>query len=170
MAKGGGWITIKGTHVMIDGGGRIVAGPGRLTGGSSNEGSGSSGGGSSTGSSKNSSDGILNKYVNELKPDVEYDERVNYWKKQIKEGNHRPILVSDKDYLRVVDGNHTLAAYKELKMTPPKIYAVNRIDFLNGAADMGDDLKWIEQAIKSGKAVPVSPVMLKTDDRLKKLF
>lgn len=33
--KGGGWITINGTHVLIDGSGKIVGGPARLTGGGS---------------------------------------------------------------------------------------------------------------------------------------
>ena len=38
----GGWITINGTHVMVNGAGKIVAGPARLTGGGS-KGSGGSG-------------------------------------------------------------------------------------------------------------------------------
>ena len=42
----GGWITINGTHVMVDGGGRVVSGPASLRGG---------GGGSSKGTNRGSS-------------------------------------------------------------------------------------------------------------------
>lgn len=53
MAKGGGWITINGTHVQINGAGKIVAGPARLTGG----GGGSNSEGSNDGNSKSKSGG-----------------------------------------------------------------------------------------------------------------
>ena len=160
----GGWITINGTHVQIDGSGKVVSGPARLRGG------GGSSGSSKKKSNESNTSGAMTDYVKELKPDVEYDVRVEHWKKQIQEGNHRPILISDKDYSRIIDGNHTLAAYKELGINPPKIYVADRIEFLNGAADMGDDLKWIEQAIASGKAKPLTPEMLKKDEKFKHLF
>lgn len=93
-------------------------------------------------------------YVAGLKPAVEYPERVEYWKKQIKAGNERPVLVSSSDESRVIDGNHTLAAYQELGKTP-KVYAMDRITFLNEASEADDTVEYIKQAIKEGKAKEV---------------
>ena len=98
-------------------------------------------------------------YIDGLNPDVEYPERVEHWKKQIQAGNDRPILVSATDENRVIDGNHTLAAYKELGKTP-KVYAMDRVEFLLGASEAKDTVDFIRQAIKDGKATEV-----KKDDR-----
>lgn len=93
-------------------------------------------------------------YVAQLEPDVEYPERVEYWKKQIQNGNDRPVLVSSTDENRVIDGNHTLAAYKELGKTP-KVYAMDRVEFLLGASEADNTVDFIRQAIKDGKATEV---------------
>lgn len=89
--------------------------------------------------------------INDLRPQVEYPERVEYWKRQIQQGNDRPILVDENNLTRIIDGNHTLAAYQELGMKP-KVYAMNRIEFLNGAALSNDTVDFIEDAIKKRKA------------------
>ena len=89
--------------------------------------------------------------ISDLNPQVEYPERVEYWVNQIKAGNIRPVLVDEKDYTRVIDGNHTLAAYKRLKIEPP-VYAMNRIEFLLGASESSNDVEFINNAIKKKKA------------------
>ena len=96
----------------------------------------------------------MKRYVDNLKPEVEYPERVDHWKQQIKAGKDRPILVSSTDENRIIDGNHTLQAYKELGKTP-KIYSMDRIEFLNGAAQAKDTVDYIRQAIKDGRAKEV---------------
>ncbi len=50
-------------------------------------------------------------------------------KEMIKAGKHKPILVDSKDNERVIDGNHTLAAYQELGIEPPLIYIGSQEDF-----------------------------------------
>lgn len=96
----------------------------------------------------------MQSYIAGLNPDVEYPERVEHWKKQIEAGNERPILVSSTDENRIIDGNHTLAAYKELGKTP-KVYAMDRVEFLLGASEAKDTVEFIRQAIKDGKATEV---------------
>lgn len=96
----------------------------------------------------------MQSYIAGLQPDVEYPERVEHWKKQIEAGNERPILVSSTDENRIIDGNHTLAAYKELGKTP-KVYAMDRVEFLLGASEAKDTVDFIRQAIKDGKATEV---------------
>lgn len=121
-----------------------------------------SGGGGGAG--KASSSASMKAYIDGLNPDVEYPERVEHWKKQIQAGNDRPILVSATDENRVIDGNHTLAAYKELGKTP-KVYAMDRIEFLLGASEAKDTVEFIRQAIKEGKATEV-----KKGDQIAKTF
>lgn len=112
-------------------------------------------------------------YVGSLKPAVEYPERVEYWKQQIQAGNERPILVSDKDENRVIDGNHTLAAYQELGKTP-KVYAMDRVQFLVEASEAPDTVEYIKQAIKDGKATEVQKgnnfTIYKADDEKRLVF
>lgn len=120
------------------------------------------------GASAKVSDGMKD-YIAGLEPDVEYPERVEHWKKQIEAGNDRPILVSATDENRVIDGNHTLAAYKELGKTP-KVYAMDRIEFLLGASEAKDTVEFIRQAIKDGKATEVkkTATVAKTFDEVLK--
>ena len=128
------WITINGTHVPIDESGEITGKVAEKI----------------KGTSTNKSEPKDN-LLKDLHPDVEYPERVEYWKEQIKKGNHRPVLVDKKDPTRVIDGNHTLAAYQELGMEP-EVYAMDRIEFLNGAGEADDTVEYIRNAIKEGKA------------------
>ena len=118
----------------------------------------------SGGSGKAATSAGMKDYIAGLNPDVEYPERVEHWKKQIQAGNDRPILVSATDENRVIDGNHTLAAYKELGKTP-KVYAMDRVEFLLGASEAKDTVEFIRQAIKDGKATEV-----KKGDRIAKTF
>ena len=120
----------------------------------------------------------MKEYVANLEPDVEYPERVEHWKKQIQAGNERPILVSSSDENRVIDGNHTLAAYKELGLTP-KVYSMDRVEFLLGASEAKDTVEFIRQAIKEGKATEVKKAdteedntfsVFKTDDDKRLVF
>ena len=113
---------------------------------------------SGSGGSGSGSGGAISSYINSLEPAVEYPERVEHWKKKIQSGTERAILVSDKDLNRVIDGNHALQAYKELGKEP-KIYATNRINFLNGAAEKGE-LEWTREAIANGEAKLVTAEML----------
>lgn len=112
-------------------------------------------------------------YVAGLKPSVEYPERVEYWKQQIQAGNDRPVLVASNDESRVIDGNHTLAAYQELGKTP-KVYAMDRITFLNEASEASDTVEYIKQAIKEGKATEVQKsdnfTIYKADDDKRLVF
>lgn len=94
-------------------------------------------------------------YVKELTPQCEYPNRIKYWENQIIRGYDKPIIVDKKNIYRIIDGNHTLQAYKNLDLLDRvQVYAVDRIDFLNGAAEMGE-LEWLEQAIKSKEATRV---------------
>lgn len=78
-------------------------------------------------------------YLNKLIPHYEYEDRVDYWKDKILNGENRPIVADKKDLYRVVDGNHMLAAYKSLnQLDRIEVYAVDRIDFLNRAAEIGE--------------------------------
>lgn len=131
------WITINGTHVPLDESGEITGKiADKIKSGKSPE-------PKKTVSAK------------DLSPNVEYSERVEYWKKQIKSGNHRPILVDKNNPKRVIDGNHTLAAYKELGIEP-EIYSMDRVEFLNGAAETDDTVEYIRNAIGTGKAERMS--------------
>lgn len=70
-------------------------------------------------------------YMN-LVPHIEHDQSdedsVNYWKEQIKKGNHRPILLNIEDN-EIMDGNHTMVAYQELGIEPPYVYQGTRDEF-----------------------------------------
>lgn len=90
-----------------------------------------------------------------LKPKInsgDYDEKcVNYWKEQIKQGHHRPILVNEDG--EISDGNHTLTAYQELGIKPPMLYKGLRKDFFAAAkAGNHDGQKMIEYMIDNGQA------------------
>ena len=94
-------------------------------------------------------------YVMSLVPQTEYESRVKYWEEQIQKGNHRPILVDENDIYRIIDGNHTLQAYKNLgREDEIQVYKTNRINFLNGAAAIGE-LAYIQQGIEDGTVVRV---------------
>lgn len=94
-------------------------------------------------------------YVRELTPQCEYPNRIKYWENQIIKGHNKPIIVDKKNIYRIIDGNHTLQAYKNLnRLDRVQVYAVNRVDFLNSAAEMGE-LEWLEQAIKSKEATRI---------------
>lgn len=93
-----------------------------------------------------------------LKPKInsgDYDEKcVNYWKEQIKQGHHRPILVNEDG--EISDGNHTLTAYQELGIKPPMLYKGLRKDFFAAAkAGNHDGQKMIEYMIDNGQATLV---------------
>ena len=95
------------------------------------------------------------KYVDKLQPEVENDksdlETIKYWEEQIKQGNHRPILVDENDMYHIVDGNHTLVAYKNLDVVPPDIYKVNKKDMFNAVANGEHELDWANRLIKENK-------------------
>lgn len=59
---------------------------------------------------------------------------VEMYKKKIMAGEHRPILV-DEDNNHIIDGNHTLTAYKELGIEPPILYSGKRAVFLKAVCD-----------------------------------
>ena len=87
----------------------------------------------------------------ELKPEIKDKKIVAKWKEKIQNGERPPVLVSDKDESRIIDGNHKLKAYQELGIDPP-IYKMDRKKFLIGASQAKDDVKFIKDAIESGDA------------------
>lgn len=89
--------------------------------------------------------------IHNLHPQVEYPQRVEYWKKQILAGNEIPILVDTIDHTEIISGNHALAAYKELGKTP-EVYEMDWIKFANEAGKVTDTVGFIKDAIKKGKA------------------
>lgn len=166
----------KGRFASASGGGKFYATPGKSRSNDlaiQREKDRQAAAGGSAGGTKK-----MKEYIANLEPDVEYPERVEHWKKQIQAGNERPILVSSSDENRVIDGNHTLAAYKELGLTP-KVYAMDRVEFLLGASESKDTVDFIRQAIKDGKATEVKKAdteenqtfsVFKTDDDKRLVF
>lgn len=59
---------------------------------------------------------------------------VDYYKEQIKNGKHRPILINQDN--EILDGNHTAMAYKELHIEPKEVYIANRSTFLQTASEL----------------------------------
>lgn len=91
-----------------------------------------------------------------LVPQIGFDgsdeDSVNYWKEQIKKGNHRPILINtDKE---ILDGNHTMKAYQDLEVEPPYVYLGTREDFYKHVANTKpvDALVAIKDMIADGSA------------------
>lgn len=91
---------------------------------------------------------------NQLNIDTEYDSRVTYWENQIQKGNNRPILVDADNFSRIIDGNHTAQAYKNLGIVPD-IYAMNSVEFLNGASESSDTVEFIRDSIQKGRAYKI---------------
>ena len=97
-------------------------------------------------------------YMN-LNPKIEFDDSdmasVNYWKEQIKQGNHRPILINDE--LEILDGNHTMVAYQELGVEPPYVYKGTRSDFFKLVANTKpiDALVAVRDMVADGSATLV---------------
>lgn len=94
-------------------------------------------------------------YLN-LTPQVGFDDSdsdsVNYWKEQIKKGNHRPILINtDKE---ILDGNHTMKAYQDLGIEPPYVYLGTREDFYKHVANTKpiDALVAVKDMVADGSA------------------
>lgn len=101
----------------------------------------------------------LIKYLNEDKEliprveDSKHDrETIEYFKNQIKNNKHEPILLSNTDNA-IIDGNHRALAYKELGIEPPLLYKGNRKDFFAlGNECNWDGIEMIKQMIKNGTA------------------
>lgn len=100
--------------------------------------------------------------LNKLHPQIENDDddkrAVAYYKNKILKGEHRPILVSANN--DVIDGNHTMTAYKELGIEPEIVYLGTSQDFLKTAAEVvksgnskNPGLDAIYKMIEDGKAV-----------------
>lgn len=94
-------------------------------------------------------------YLN-LAPQIGFDDSdrasVDYWKEQIKKGNHRPILINtDKE---ILDGNHTMVAYQELEIEPPYVYLGTREDFYKHVANTKpiDALVAVKDMVADGSA------------------
>lgn len=94
-------------------------------------------------------------YLN-LAPQIEFGDSdrasVDYWKEQIKKGNHRPILINtDKE---ILDGNHTMVAYQELEIEPPYVYLGTREDFYKHVANTKpvDALVAVKDMVVDGSA------------------
>ena len=90
-----------------------------------------------------------------LTPRIEADESdmnaVEYYKGEIEKGNHRCILVNSNG--EILDGNHTMTAYQELGVRPPKLYLGERPDFYRAVSETkGDAEKAIDIMIKNGTA------------------
>lgn len=90
-----------------------------------------------------------------LTPRIEADESdrnvVEHYKEEIEKGNHRCILVNSNG--EILDGNHTMTAYQELGVRPPKLYLGERPDFYKAVSETkGDAEKAIDIMIKNGTA------------------
>ena len=103
-------------------------------------------------------------YVQGLKSEIEMTPSslkiVDQYVKQAKEGHLDPIVVDKNNINRVVDGNHRLVAAKQAGVTP-RVYAVDRIDFIRGAAREGE-MVYLNKLIAQGKALDVNSGMLAT--------
>lgn len=102
--------------------------------------------------------GKTNNLWKQLKPQIENSQSdidaVNYYKKRILNGDHRKILINSNN--EILDGNHTMKAYQELNIEPPKIYRGERKDFYKYAYETGGDAeKAIDEMIKNGVAEKV---------------
>lgn len=91
----------------------------------------------------------------EIKSQVEDSNRdretIEYFKEQIKQDKHEPILVNSE--LEVLDGNHRLKAYQELNIEPPLLYQGERKDFYNTAKEANyDGIEIIRLMIQKGTA------------------
>lgn len=94
-------------------------------------------------------------YMN-LNPKISSDDYdlkcVEYWKEQIQKGNHRPILINKDN--EILDGNHTMTAYQELNIEPPKVYLGDRAEFYKhvAATKTIDAIDAINDMINDGTA------------------
>lgn len=91
----------------------------------------------------------------EIKPQVEDNDRdketIEYFKSQIKQDIHEPILINSE--LEVLDGNHRLTAYQELNIEPPLLYQGERKDFYSVANEANyDGIAMIKIMIQNGTA------------------
>ena len=79
---------------------------------------------------------------------------VEYFKDQIKQNIHEPILINSEN--EVLDGNHRLTAYQELNIEPPLLYQGERKDFYNVATEANfDGIKMIKLMIENGTATKI---------------
>lgn len=82
---------------------------------------------------------LLDKLDARIEDDNSDKKAVAYYKNKILKGEHRPILISKDN--EVIDGNHTVTAYKELGIEPENVYIGTSEDFLKTAADIIKDRK-----------------------------
>lgn len=114
------------------------------------------------------------KYVDKLQPEVDESERdletIKYWEEQIKKGNHRPIMVRENDIYSIVDGNHTLVAYRNLNIIPPNIYKVDRKEMFNAVANGEHELDWLNRLIKENKVQKLYNETIKNEVTVKEFI
>ena len=86
-------------------------------------------------------------------PKIEYgsEDVVEKYKQEIKQNKHRPILVNDEG--DIIDGNHTMKAYQDLNIKPPKLYLGKREDFFKEIQKTNyNEIEAIENMLKNKKA------------------
>lgn len=106
---------------------------------------------------------LLNKLHPRIEDDISDKKIVSYYKRKILNGEHRPILISKDN--EVIDGNHTMTAYKELGVEPEQVYLGTSEDFLKTAAELSKNhnsdnlgLDSVYKMIKDGTAKLVEEI------------